>query len=514
MNTIEQHYKLTQSLEHRKKFGQFYTLDKIAKFMVEWLLEMRPSQIYDPAFGMGAFYNEVKAICPELPYIGREVDDFSYSFYCKNTRPTATLKLENQDYFDSWDEKYDAIVCNPPYLKFQKFENRHQVLDKLSDFIGEKVSGYTNTASAFLLKSIVELKDGGRLAYIMPLEFLNTGYGTQVKQKLLENGSIRKIIQITDEANAFDEVLTTICILFFEKNKSSNCVDFCKLTSVESMELDHCCTVDIQDLDPASKWGSYFEPANLKNVGIHQDFVPLAFYGKFKRGIATGDNKFFTLSKNDVRRLTLAPEDICHCITKSQQVGVPVFENKDFDNLVAGGESVYLFRPRIPVQSDSAREYIDYGEATEVHKRYLTRKRSPWYSVEKREVAPIWFGVFSRDGFKVIRNKSNCLNLTCYHGFVPDTLARKYIDKLFLFLKSETGIAMLNTQKRVYGNGLTKLEPNDLLSVSVPSMEWFDALPEEFVNSELRYLSEHGKLSGNAQAVFGKFHSLKISSVE
>ena len=73
---------------------------------------------------------------------------------------------------------------------------------------------------------------------------------------------------------------------------------------------------------------------------------------------------------------------------------------------------------------------------------------------------------------------------------------------------------MLNTQKRVYGNGLTKLEPNDLLSVSVPSMEWFDALPEEFVNSELRYLSEHGKLSGNAQAVFGKFHSLKISSVE
>ena len=165
MTEIEQKYIKHQLLEHRKKFGQFYTLDKIANFMIRWILEINPKTVYDPAFGMGAFFNEFRILKNDIScFYGKEIDKESYEFYLANTPRYSDLDLQNKNYFDSWNEKYDAIVCNPPYLKFQKFENKKQVLKTLSSFINEKVSGYTNTASAFLLKSISELNDGGRLA--------------------------------------------------------------------------------------------------------------------------------------------------------------------------------------------------------------------------------------------------------------------------------------------------------------------------------------------------------------
>ena len=41
---------------HRKKFGQFFTHPDVAQFMTEWVLGSGQKNIYDPAFGLGAFY--------------------------------------------------------------------------------------------------------------------------------------------------------------------------------------------------------------------------------------------------------------------------------------------------------------------------------------------------------------------------------------------------------------------------------------------------------------------------
>lgn len=105
----------------------------------------------------------------------------------------------------SWGRKHTNIVCNPPYMRFQKFLNRDAVFSAFAKNAGLRLSGYTNTASAFLIKSLLELDGKGRLAYIMPLEFLNTGYGRAVKAKLLEGGHLAAIIKVDCEKQIFPD---------------------------------------------------------------------------------------------------------------------------------------------------------------------------------------------------------------------------------------------------------------------------------------------------------------------
>lgn len=504
MNKLERNYTEQTSLEHRKKFGQFYTLDKIANYMMSWLLQSQPSQILDPAFGMGAFFRAYKYQNYNKPYIGKEIDLRSYRFFLENEKDRLNLQLQNEDYFESWDQKYDSIICNPPYLKFQKFASKDVILSRLSKYVGERVSGYINTASAFLLKSVMELNDGGRLAYIMPLEFLNTGYGTLVKKKLLEQGDIHQIIQIEDENSAFEGVLTTICVILFEKNKKLNHVKFSKLKSISTMEIQECNSISKKKLNPLDKWLPFFDNNYSEPDEIFSDFVPLCMYGKFKRGIATGANEFFVLNKSDVEKYKISPTDYCQCITRSQQVKKLIFNQSDVDELISSDSPMYLFKPRLNQIEPNVREYIRYGEKQKYNERYLTKNRNPWYSVEYREASPILFGVFSREGFKVIRNTTNCLNLTCFHGFIPNPIFESYIDKLFLFLNSDLGFQMINRNKRVYGNKLSKFEPNDLKSVLVPPTHKLDLLSNDFVQAEIKNIREKGSLSAHAQGVFYK----------
>ena len=498
MNEIEKNYIDKISIEHRKKYGQFYTIDEISSFMMEWILEKKPSTIYDPAFGMGSFYRAAQKYRFNGTFFASEVDTVSYNFYNKFSNNIGVI-LNNEDYFSHWDRKYDAIICNPPYLKFQKFNNRDFVLGKISTLFSQKISGYTNVASAFLIKSVFELNDGGRLAYIMPVEFLNTGYGKIVKNILMQEGNIHHIIQIEDEMSAFEGVTTTVCVILFEKIREKNYVTFSKIKDIHYMKIEKIRTVEKDFLDINKKWMPLFEKVK-DDIKIPNDFIPLSTYGKFKRGIATGANEFFSLKPSDVKRLKLQKNEISYCISKSNQIHSSIFDDSLLKNMISNDEYIYILNIHNDI-SENAKKYIKYGEQKEYHKRYLTRTRTPWFSIEKRIPAPIWFGVFSRGEFKIIRNTTKALNLTCYHGFVPFKFFENYVDRLFIFLKSQYAIKCINNQKRLYGNKLSKMEPSDLSNVMVPAMNKFDKLSDKFVLEQLNSIYNNDKLTIEGEEV-------------
>ena len=138
-------------------------------------------------------------------------------------------------------------------------------------------------------------------------------------------------------------------------------------------------------------------------------------------------------------------------------------------------------------------EYIKYGESKGYNNRYLTRNRRVWFELEHRDVSPILFGVFSRGGFKIIRNYSSAKNLTCYHGFIPNE--EKYIDRLFLFLKSDLGSELLRANGRKYGGKLDKLEPSDLNNTLVLSQKYLELIDDDMVRNELKHLEKYNKVS-------------------
>ena len=95
-------------------------------------------------------------------------------------------------------------------------------------------------------------------------------------------------------------------------------------------------------------------------------------------------------------------------------------------------------------------------------KSCLTSHRTPWYALENKPPAPIWVSVFSRGNIKVVRNEAGVKNLTTFHGLYTNGLTEQEINILFCYLLTPTANRILKQNKREYGDGLDKFEPNDL----------------------------------------------------
>ena len=493
-----EHYSQQVGWAHRSQWGQFFTAPSIAEFMVKWLLASNPDCLYDPAFGLGAFYHAAQALDYTGQFAGCEVDTSILAhFYTLPNK--GKLTIAQRDYFSAWDTQHSAIVCNPPYQRFQKCLNRSRIFAQLGARLNVQILGHTNIASAFLLKSINELRSGGRLAYLMPLEFLNTRYGQTVKQSLLSHGTLKALIKIDCEQQAFADVTTSLGIILFEKTARNTATNFYVVKHLDELKhlLETPAVTCPTRLHVADKWAQYFSaPQRLPLRG-----VPLAEYGRFKRGIASGANHYFVLKPEQARTLKLSAHETIPCITKSAQLKKPVLRSADVVALHAQNAPILLLNLDDTL-SPAARAYIAHGEALGVHRRFLTQSRTPWYRREQHLAAPILFGVFSRAGFKVIRNHSDARHLTCYHGFFPNALGARYVEHIFLYLLSKVGQQIVSCQMRYYGKALNKFEPNDLNAALCPDVAWFEDWQPDKLQQELAYLEIHGKLSDGGEAHF------------
>lgn len=493
-------YTSAVGLDHRKKYGQFFTPPRVADFMVRWVLGSGVNGLYDPAFGLGAFL-DAAGNYPGLSFSGSDIDKRIVNYWRRFTPRQADIKAE--DYLQAWGSNRPNIVCNPPYMRFQNFSGRKKAAAKFQDKLNIRLSGYTNAASAFLLKSIHELRGQGRLAYIMPLEFLNAGYGEIVKETLVKNKHLAAVIQLKCEDEIFPDAATSIGIVLYDKGQEHTDVGFYALTAVNNLNGNLADAlvnrVPAHELVSGAKRLSFFQRERVRTK--NSLLVKLKDYGSFKRGIATGANEFFALTPSLAAKLGLTDGNCIPCITKSAQLTNAVFEESDYAGLLEADSAVLLFNGNGGNKAQ-AMFYVRHGVSKDFHKRYITKSRNPWYKIECREPAPILLNVFSRSGYKVILNNTAAVHLTCCHGFYPNMFGAGYTEKLFLYLASETGRKIVSLSKRQYGNALDKFEPNDLNNALAPAQSVLDELTDDAVSDALSALRQCAALPPSIEDFF------------
>lgn len=487
---------------HRQSLGQHFTHPDVAGFMTGWVLASGKQSLFDPAFGLGVFREVIPRDSP-VTFSACEVDSRIIEFWERKTGECSGF-VTVEDYLHSWGRHHANIVCNPPYMRFQKFLQRDGVFREFQQHLGIRLPGYTNIASAFLLKSLSELRAPGRMAYIMPLEFLNTGYGVLVKAKLIESGHLFAVLRFDCEKDIFPDTTTSVGIILYDKAVRHPSVRFYSVQSIAQLErfddLEPVSDVPLEKLDVQAKWLPLFQKREYTVDPTCT--TTLDAFGRFSRGIATGANEFFVLRPSVAKANGLdSTADCVPCITKSAQLHRPVFETADYDELSHADHPVLLFSIN-GTQSKKAKQYIQFGERRGFHDRFLTKHRTPWYKTEQRAPSPLWLGVFSRGGYKIIFNTSPARHLTCFHGFQPNARGREYVEHLFLYLLSRTGRAIVSRSMRRYGDSLDKFEPNDVNGALVPSPEFFASIPAEKIPAAMKTVKETGQLPQWAEDLF------------
>ena len=489
-NNVEREYAANVSSEHVKKLGQFFTPFPIAHFMAKWVISNPQCRtILDPAVGLGIFFRAILKEADSNSYqlIGYDIDPqvLKKARTLFQDYEDFDIRLVNRDYmFNDWNNRYDGIICNPPYQRFQNYKNRNEILAEFQSRLGLSLSGLTNLHTLFLLKSVNQLSGNGRAAYILPSEFLNADYGVFIKRNLIKYKSLKYVIVFDFTENLFDNVITTSCILLFDNSADIKTVEFIAVKALDDLAYLESQfplypniktsgkAVLYEDLDESIKWRAYYQK---QNGSKYKNLVPLLTYGKVVRGIATGDNDYFTFSEQKKREFEIEDSYLLPCLTKANQASSYFFTQEDFEKLRTSGKNIYLLNIT-DVTSPAIRRYIQLGEKLGVHKKYLTSHRTPWYAIENRPPAPILVTVFNRNGLRFVRNEANVRNLTCFHCFYLDMFVMEKIDILMAYLMTDVAREIFNDNRREYGDGLEKFEPNDLNNAKVIDLQ---AIPQD-----------------------------------
>lgn len=177
--------------------GQVFTPQSIVAEML--LLRKNQGRILEPSCGNGAFFNEI----PDC--IGIEID----SRHC----PKNALNIDFFDY--PTDEKFDTIIGNPPYVRYQDIEKSTKA--KLHSRLFDNRS---NLYLFFIEKCINHLTEHGELIFITPRDFFKATSSIKLNNFIYEQGTITDLIDLGDQQ--IFKGYSPNCIIFrFEKSNYS-----------------------------------------------------------------------------------------------------------------------------------------------------------------------------------------------------------------------------------------------------------------------------------------------------
>lgn len=508
---LENEYIKKVNLEHRKEYAQFFTPETISDFMASWLLDGLDGkiEILEPAYGLGVFSRSLLKINSEISVDGYDIDKTVFEYAQSNLKERGgNIHLINDNYLTSaWSKRYDGIICNPPYLKFHDYDNT-TLIPIVNQTMNVRLNGFTNIYSLFLLKSIYQLKEGGRMAYIVPSEFLNSDYGVEVKRTLLETGVLQHIIIVDFNECAFDDALTTACILLCQKTNCAHDIRFSSINSIDQLpaSLSNYSSFSANDLNPNIKWKQYYEDTQSSK---YSHLVAFSTFAKVSRGIATGANDYFTFKTSKIDSYNIPEECFLPCICHSTDVKNQIFTLEDFEQIASQDKNVYLFNGCLNEEERHVKEYIKLGVEREIDKKYLTASRKPWYAIENRKPSPIWVSVFNRNGLRFIRNKAGVYNLTTFHCVYNNGCVDT--DILFGYLVTDMAKEIFLDNSRQYGNGLTKFEPNDLNKGNVVDLRLLSQDENQFVRNASQNLHYYGGISERTIKLLDDFFRSKYT---
>jgi len=215
-------------------------------------------------------------------------------------------------------ELFDAVVANPPYIRQENIDDQELVREHLSEVGGEHLSKRSDIYSYFLTYSTVFLRDGGKLGFIVSDRWLDTNYGADLQEFVLDNYEIHAVIKF--DTQAFEDALVGSSVVLLKKQegkteRDDNVAKFVRV--MESMELDEVVELVEEDRDTdimevteeyrmvtrgqgtlyeEDKWNLFFmAPPIYFEAVAHPDMLPLKDVADVQRGITSGANDFFML---------------------------------------------------------------------------------------------------------------------------------------------------------------------------------------------------------------------------
>ncbi len=469
-----------KTAKERNQWGQFATppalsLD-IARYAWNTLGKSSANfRFLDPAIGTGSFFNAFLQTFPNDRIevaTGIELDP-QFAKVADAIWSRQGLRVIQGDFTKQTPEtKYNIILTNPPYVRHHHLpaDDKQRLGDLVQMTTGVRLSGLAGLYCYFMLIADEWLAEGGLAIWLIPCEFMDVNYGTAVKEYLTDRVSLLQIHRFCPSDVQFDDALVSSAVVIFQKRKPSamDTVTFSfggTLTNPAKTNV-----VSLDQLRVSKKWSGLREPSENEH---RPTAVTLGNLFTVTRGLATGCNEFFIVPRAKLSELQI-PSTCVRPILPSPRFLKQEVIDADSDGWPLLDQQLALIDCNFSEDEVERRwprfaAYLAEGKRQGIHEGYLASRRAPWYSQEKREPAPFactYMGRSLSRPFRFIWNRSQATAANVYLLLYPkEFIARKLADKSREVFEALSAIHPDHffSEGRVYGGGLYKMEPAELM---------------------------------------------------
>ncbi len=196
--------------------------------------------------------------------------------------------------FHDFDEKFDFIIGNPPYVRIQNLNKRKNLLQK--QFITAS-NGSIDLYFCFFERALKLLGDDGKIAFITPNSHFYSAAGKNLRNLILRR--LTKIVNF-DHFQIFKDATAYTAITFLQKEKTDgflyaeNFKNDCRGLEFKKISAQHM---------RSERW-EFFDKKYLdKIVKLNKNYSALQDVANIHYGIATlkDDLYIFTPDKSDSR---------------------------------------------------------------------------------------------------------------------------------------------------------------------------------------------------------------------
>ncbi len=470
--------KLITEASAEKLRGGFYTPEPIAAFILRWGVNGSSNfDILEPSCGDGIFLNQLKK--QNLKYRSVTAIEFNET----EAEKAEAIDLKDKQiiiddfhtYCNNTLQRFDLVVGNPPYIRYQFFDRKQQV--EASDIFikaGLTYSKLTNAWVSFVVGASLLLKDSGKIGFVLPAEILQVSYAQQLRNFIAH--FYNKINILSFEKLVFPNIQQEVVLLLCEKNNTKEH----NIEHIELRDAGELRTLDVARLKSpkkridfkSNKWTFYFldqeEIDFLETIAQKRNIPTLGKFANVEVGITTGSNSFFTVPLSTVEEY-----DLHHyakpMVGRSVQVNSVVFAEEDWQKNKFSKAKAHLLvfpeRQKLNPKNGAAR-YITHGESLGIHKGYKTGIRDDWFVVPSLKISDALFIRRNNLYPRLIINEAQAYTTDTMHRVFlrPGTDLKAFTASYY----NSLSLAFTEVCGRSHGGGVLELMPNETERVLLP----------------------------------------------